>query len=130
MSLDLVRLATSIQLAPHPAVDPRHAANAVLRGYREGLEDPQPALLFEGQTWMRPYAEPAKGKPEKFWNDVDDYEEYAPPPRIARALIDKPAQWHRQEEHSIVPPAPQGWRQPRTAALRCGRLLARRPGVA
>ena len=86
--LDLVRLVTSIQLAPHPAVDPRRAANAVLRGYREGLEDPQPTLLFEGQTWMRPYAEPAKGKPEKFWNDVDDYEEYAPPPRIARALIE------------------------------------------
>ena len=41
-------------------VDPRHAANAVLKGYREGLEDPQPTLLFEGQTWMRPYAEPAK----------------------------------------------------------------------
>ena len=86
--LDLVRLVTSIQLAPHPAVDPRHAANAVLRGYREGLEDPQPTLLFEGQTWMRPYAEPAKGKPEKFWNDVDDYKEYAPPPRIAKALIE------------------------------------------
>ena len=48
--LDLVRLVTSIQLAPHPAIDPGHAANAVLRGYREGLEDPQPTLLFEGQT--------------------------------------------------------------------------------
>src|SRR2546423_540445 len=29
--LALARLATSTQLAPHPAVDPRHAANAVLR---------------------------------------------------------------------------------------------------
>jgi hypothetical protein len=86
--LDLVRLATSIQLAPHPAVDPRHAANAVLKGYRAGLEGPQPALLFEGQTWLRPYAEPAKGKPEKFWGDVHNYKEYAPPPRIAGALIE------------------------------------------
>jgi len=86
--LDLVRLATSIRLAPNPAVDPRHAANAVLRGYREGLENPQPALLFGGQTWLRRYAEPAKGKPEKFWEEVHDYEKYAPPPRIAKALID------------------------------------------
>src|SRR2546423_647227 len=29
--LDLVGRGTSIQLAPHPGVDPRHAANAVLR---------------------------------------------------------------------------------------------------
>ena len=85
--LDLVRLATSARLAPHPVVDPKHAANALLKGYREGLDDPQPALLFEGQTWLRPYAEPAKGKPEKFWNEVAEYPEYAPPPKVAKALI-------------------------------------------
>jgi hypothetical protein len=86
--LDLVRLATSIHLAPKPAIDPRHAVNAVLAGYRDGLKDPQPALLFEGQTWLRPYAEPAKAKLQKFWDDVDDYTEYAPPPRVAKALIE------------------------------------------
>src|SRR5215831_6599998 len=39
--LDLVRLVTSAQLAPrrHPEVSDRAAANAVLRGYYEGLED-------------------------------------------------------------------------------------------
>ena len=86
--LDLVRLATSIHLAPKPAIDRRHAVNAVLRGYRDGLEDPQPALPFEGQTWLRPYAEPTKAKLQDFWDDVDDCEEYAPPPRIAKALIE------------------------------------------
>src|ERR1043165_9623032 len=60
--LDLVRLATSIHLAPKPAIDRRHAVNAVLRGYRDGLEDPQPALPFEGLTWLRPYAEPGEEK--------------------------------------------------------------------
>jgi Uncharacterized protein conserved in bacteria (DUF2252) len=85
--LDLVRLATSIELAPHPAVDLADAARALLKGYREGLDDPQPALLFEGQTWLRPYAEPAPGEPEKFWNKVADYPSYKPPPRIAAALI-------------------------------------------
>jgi Uncharacterized protein conserved in bacteria (DUF2252) len=85
--LDLVRLATSARLAPHPAIDPKDAASALLKGYREGLDDPQPALLFEGQTWLRPYAEPAKGKPEKFWNEVAQYPKYAPPPKVAKALI-------------------------------------------
>jgi hypothetical protein len=86
--LDLVRLATSIHLAPKPAVDPRHAVNAVLSGYRAGLDDPQPALLFEGQTWLRPYAEPEKAKLQEFWDEVDDYEKHAPPHRIAKALIE------------------------------------------
>jgi Uncharacterized protein conserved in bacteria (DUF2252) len=85
--LDLVRLATSALLAPDSVVDPKDAANALLKGYRDGLDDPQPALLFEGQTWLRPYAEPAKGKPEKFWSEVGKYPEHAPPPKVARALI-------------------------------------------
>ncbi len=85
--LDLVRLATSARLAPHPAVDPKDSANALLKGYREGLDDPQPALLFEGQTWLRPYAEPATGKPEKFWNEVAEYPKHTPPPKVAKALI-------------------------------------------
>ncbi len=29
------------------------AAEALLKGYREGLEQPQPALLYEGETWLR-----------------------------------------------------------------------------
>jgi hypothetical protein len=85
--LDLVRLATSIQLAPDRNINNRQAADALLRGYREGLDDPQPALLFEGQTWLRPYAEPGKGEPEKFWDRISKYRKYAPPPHIAEALI-------------------------------------------
>src|SRR6266850_2428539 len=52
--LDLVRLATSTRLAPHPAVDPMDAANALLKGYRQGLDTPHPARLFEGHTGLRP----------------------------------------------------------------------------
>lgn len=86
--LDLVRLVTSIQLAPHPAVEPKHAASAVLKGYREGLEDPQPALLFEGQTWLRPYAQPAEDKLQKFWAEVAGYPGYKPPSNVAKALTE------------------------------------------
>lgn len=84
--LDLVRLATSIRLAPNPAIGAREAAAALLDGYREGLDNPQPALLFEGQTWLRPYAEPGEGKPEKFWNTVARYPAATPPPTITAAL--------------------------------------------
>ena len=84
--LDLVRLATSMRLAPRPAVSARETAEALLEGYREGLDDPQAALLFEGQTWLRPYAEPGEGKPEKFWDEVALYSAAKPPPPIAAAL--------------------------------------------
>jgi len=52
--LDLVRLAASIRLSPARAVDNRKVAAVLLRGYLEGLEQPQPALLDEGETWLRP----------------------------------------------------------------------------
>lgn len=90
--LDLVRLVTSIQLASggNRAISDKAAAVAVLRGYRHGLKNPQAALLFEGQTWLRRYAEPPKGKPEEFWADVEEYKkqkEAKPPREVARALI-------------------------------------------
>jgi hypothetical protein len=85
--LDLVRLATSIQLAPDRRIGSRRAAAALLRGYRQGLDDPQPALLFEGETWLRPYAEPTEDKVEKFWNEIAGYRKASPPPGIAKALM-------------------------------------------
>jgi hypothetical protein len=84
--LDLVRLATSIQLAPKPAVRADKAIAAVLRGYHKGLGNPQPALLFEGQTWLRSYAEPEEGDPEKFWRKIKKYPEVAPPADVVKAL--------------------------------------------
>jgi hypothetical protein len=86
--LDIVRLVTSIQLAPDRprAINNKAAANAVVRGYRDGLEKPHAALLFEGQTWLRPYAEPGKNKPAKFWKEVKKYKKATPPPAIRKAL--------------------------------------------
>ncbi|MDP1586018.1 MAG: DUF2252 family protein [Bradyrhizobium sp.] len=85
--LDLVRLATSIRLAPKLDVSNPAAAEALLDGYREGLGQPQPALLHEGETWLRPYAERPDAKPEKFWKEVASYPKARPPPKIARRLI-------------------------------------------
>ena len=85
--LDLVRLAASIRLAPKLDVGNAAAAAALLKGYREGLDQPQPALLHEGETWLRPYAERPDDKPEKFWKEVAEYPKAKPPPKIAKRLI-------------------------------------------
>lgn len=85
--LDLVRLAASIRLAPDLAVSNQAAAEALLKGYRDGLAQPQPALLDEGETWLRPYAIGIDDKPNKFWNEVAGYPKASPPRKIADALI-------------------------------------------
>jgi hypothetical protein len=85
--LDLVRLAASIRLAPDLAVSNQATAEALLRGYQEGLAQPQPALLDEGETWLRPYAIGIDDKPNKFWNEVAGYSKATPPRKIAETLI-------------------------------------------
>jgi hypothetical protein len=84
--LDLVRLAASTRLAPDLAVGNHAAAAALLKGYREGLAQPQPALLDEGETWLRPYAIGAGQGPGNFWNEVEGYRKAVPPSKVARAL--------------------------------------------
>ena len=118
--LDLVRLATSIQLAPDLAIGHRRAAAALLEGYRKGLDDPQPALLFEGETWLRRYAEPADGKPEKFWHEVAKYPKKKQPPAVAHALIASlPKGVHRKKVRLCAIPRKGGGSlgRPRYAAV-------------
>lgn len=89
--LDLVRLATSIRLAGDLDTSNQAVATALLDGYGEGLRTPQPALLFEGETWLRDYAEPDKDEPEEFWCKVSNYESpKAPlPADVAKGLIQR-----------------------------------------
>jgi hypothetical protein len=84
--LDLVRLAVSIRLSPDGAIDNRKVATVLLKGYREGLEVPQPALLDEGETWLRPYAIGSDLEAGKFWKKVDKYEKATPPPEVGSFL--------------------------------------------
>src|SRR5882757_2910751 len=86
-TLDLLRLATSIRLAPDLAVGNRAATEALLKGYRKGLDLPQPALLDEGETWLRPYALGTAERSKKFWKEVAGYPKDTPRRRIAKALI-------------------------------------------
>jgi hypothetical protein len=85
--LDLVRLATSIRIAPDRAVDNRKAAAMLIRGYLEGLKVPQPALLDEGETWLRPYAIGTELEAGEFWEKLGDIKKY---PRIDGKAGGKP----------------------------------------
>jgi hypothetical protein len=85
-TLDLVRLAASIRLAPRLAVNNEAVADKLLKGYRAGLKRPQPALLDEGETWLRPYSAPSEKKSEKFWKEVRHYPKASPPRKVEAAL--------------------------------------------
>ncbi len=85
--LDLVRLATSIRLAGDLEISSQAAARALLDGYSEGLRTPRPALLFEGEAWLRDYAEPGKREPEEFWREVSNFPKARPPAGVAKELI-------------------------------------------
>jgi hypothetical protein len=84
--LDLVRLAASIRLSPDRAVDNRKAAAILIKGYLEGLKLPQPALLDEGEIWLRPYAIGSDLDSGKFWKKVDKFIKATPPPGVASLL--------------------------------------------
>jgi hypothetical protein len=84
--LDLVRLAASTRLAPDLALGNRAAAAAPLKGYREGLAQPQPALLDEGETWLRLYAIGADREPGKFWKEVEGCPKAIPPSKVVKSL--------------------------------------------
>jgi hypothetical protein len=93
--LDLVRLTASIRLAPDRAVSSRRAAELLIAGYLEGLDVPQPALLDEGEIWLRPYAIGSELESGKFWKKLDDKEKYpliggkpaGKPPRNAMQVL-------------------------------------------
>jgi hypothetical protein len=85
--LDLVRLATSIRLAPDRSVSNSKAAELLIAGYREGLGLPQPALLDEGETWLRPYAIGTDLETGKFWEKLDKTSKY---PLIDKKTTGKP----------------------------------------
>jgi Uncharacterized protein conserved in bacteria (DUF2252) len=75
-AFDLVRLATSIRLAPDRSVSNREVAELLIAGYREGLRIPQPALLDEGETWLRPYAIGTNLESGEFWEKLGKSKKY------------------------------------------------------
>ena len=128
--LDLVRLATSIQLAP----DRRIGAGTPLRrcsaGYRDGLDDPQPALLFGGRDLAAALCRAHRSQGGEILEDVDDTRKPRPPPAIAKALIASLPRGMDKKTVRLCSVPRKGGGSLGAAALPRGRLLARRPCVA
>jgi hypothetical protein len=83
---DLVRLATSVRLAPGMKLSNRDAAAAILKGYGKGLAEPGPTLLDETQTWMRRFVTRFDDEGSKFWAEVEDYPKAKPPEPALQTL--------------------------------------------
>jgi hypothetical protein len=90
-SQDLVRLATSAHVAitnEHLLVRRREACDAILDGYREGLENGgRPFVLEEQHPWLRELATGQLRDPKTFWSKLTSLPtERRPEPAAARAL--------------------------------------------
>jgi len=83
---DLIRLATSVRLAPGLRVDPAEAGAAILAGYLRGLKKPRPMLLDEHGSWLKPWVAGGRNTARKFWNEIDDCPDAQPPAPVRRAL--------------------------------------------
>jgi len=98
-TLDLVRLASSARLAiaaQHLEIDPEKACDAVLKGYRDGLEaGGRPIVLAEEHRWLREMALGELRDPVLFWQKMDRL-------RTVRAGIPKGA---RKALDSLMPEA-------------------------
>lgn len=84
--LDLVRLAASTRVMPGKTIGGKEAADAVLDGYRSGLERPRPTLLDEQETWMRRFVACTDEDRRAFWQEIADLPDIVPPPRALEGL--------------------------------------------
>ena len=83
---DLVRLVASAELAPGLDMRVDQIAEAVLKGYGQGLAKPRPTLLDEHELWMRDHVICSDRKRAQFWGDIDALETAAPPRAVQRGL--------------------------------------------
>jgi uncharacterized protein (DUF2252 family) len=84
---DLVRLATSVRLAPDIKLVGRDIAQSLLEGYAAGLDNPRPTLLDEQESWMLPYVASSAKSSGKFWKQVEEYPSANPPPVVKNGLV-------------------------------------------
>jgi hypothetical protein len=79
-TLDLVRLAASAHAAvidQHLALRPRAASEAILEGYRDGLEAAgRPLVLAENHRWLRKIALNRLRDAEVFWDKIERLPEH------------------------------------------------------
>jgi hypothetical protein len=86
-ALDLVRLAASAALA----ADARNTGlaelcDAILGGYRDGVEAPSPVVLDRHWTWLRDKVVVPEDVRQKFWKKIDARQIETAPARFRQAL--------------------------------------------
>jgi hypothetical protein len=91
---DLLRLAVSARLArnvrdkkdnlkPFLLLSNQETANALLKGYRKGLENPHATIVDEEENaWLRPYVICKDGQRKKFWKEFEGYKSERIPDEI------------------------------------------------
>lgn len=85
--LDLVRLATSAALAADQGKpDLGAVCDAILGGYRDGLEAPNPVDLDRDWAWLRVKVVVPDEDRQKFWKKIDARKPERAPPRFRQAL--------------------------------------------
>ena len=85
--LDLIRLATSALVAgTSHGTTPETICSAILKGYRDGLKAPQPAVLERDRPWLRELVVVSDKKRAKFWKKIEELETARVPPRYRKAL--------------------------------------------
>jgi len=86
--LDLVRLATSVRMAPDIKLGGRDIVQSLLEGYAAGLDSPRPTLLDEEESWMLPYVASSAKSSGKFWKEVTEYPSADPPRAVKDGLVE------------------------------------------
>lgn len=85
--LDLVRLATSAALAADQGkLDLGPLCDAILGGYRDGLQAPKPVGLDRDRAWLRDKVVVREEDRQKFWKKIDARKPERAPPRFRQAL--------------------------------------------
>ena len=87
-ALDLVRLGTSAALGCPNIKSIGVICTNLLRGYRDGLDDPKPIVLDHDQAWLRKLLTLRNGERKDFWKDIEKLKPPKKPlkPRYLRAL--------------------------------------------
>lgn len=83
---DLVRLATSVQLAPGIELRSHDTSDAITAGYSNGIRRPRPTLIDERAVWMRRLVVCSDPDCTKFWEEVQSYPTVEPPVDARRIL--------------------------------------------
>ena len=87
-ALDLLRLATSALVADSVrAVPVDDLCAAILKGYRDGLIEPQPLILDRDLAWLRTLVVVSEKERARFWKKIEAAQQESAPARYQKVLM-------------------------------------------